>query len=284
MHNRKEDGSETDVNFDFKSGKETDPEIYGDFFNTDSYDTTDATKTDLPTTESQELTDNSNNSDNAGQTTGPNTPSENEEESVASGATEMEVNTIWTTTPTSKSEESEEKRDDESTGSFHKTYAVSEHENLETSVPTNTVVTTPFDSMDTSPTDPVSAETEYTQNVEYTTISQRTKVNNESSDNSASTIEDDSSKALTEKSTREYNKETTDMNAKENTEGCEVFDESSDKQQETITENVKDITSTNNVETEGYIKESTGNLGRSTFLKQSIRHHFTIVQSKMLKV
>ncbi|KAM3174313.1 hypothetical protein ACTXT7_010809 [Hymenolepis weldensis] len=285
----KEDGGEIDVNFDFKNKRETESEIYGDFFNTDSYDTTDATKTDLPTTESQELTDNSNDSDNADQTTGSNTPPENEGESVASGATKIETNTIWPTTSTSKSEESEEKSDNESTGSSYKTYAVGEHEYLETSVLTKTVVTTPFDNMDTTPTESVSAEAKYTQNDEYTTISQQTKINNESLDNSALTIEDDSSKTLTEKSTREYKKETTDMNAKENTGGCEdpvtvqAFVESSDKQQETITENVIDVTSTNNDETEDHIKESTDNLERSTFLKQSIRHDFSIVQSNMLK-
>ncbi|VDL59059.1 unnamed protein product, partial [Hymenolepis diminuta] len=168
-------------------------------------------------------------------------------------------------------------------------YAVGEHEYLKTSVPTKAVVTTPFDSVDTTSTYPVSAETEYTQNDEHTTIPQQTKINNESTDNFASTIEDDSSKALTETSTGEYNEETTDMSAKESTERCEepvtlqVFDESSDKQQETITENVKDITSTNNAETEDYIKESTDDLERSSLLKQSIRHHFSIVQSKMLK-
>lgn len=297
MRNREEDGGEVDVDFDFKGNfkRKADPEIYGDFFSTDSYDATEATKTDPPTTESQELTDNSNDSDDADQTTGSNTPSENEGESVASGATEMETNTIWTTTSTSKPEESEEKSDDESAGSFYKTYAVGEYEYLETSVLTETVPTTPFDNMDTTPTDRVSAGAKYTQNDgmvdgEYTTISQRTKINTESSDNSASTIGDGSSKTLTEKSAGEYNKETTDMNTKESTEGCEdsvtmqVFDKSSDKQQETITENVKDITSTNNVETEDHIKESTGNLRRSTFLKQTIRHHFNIVQSNILKV
>nr|CDS29182.1 hypothetical protein HmN_000858500 [Hymenolepis microstoma] len=278
------DDEEIDRVFRNKFNRTTDLETTDNFSNS-----TDGTTTDPSTMKFQELTDNWNDSSNVNQATVSKTLAENEGEFTALVATEMKTNAILTESSTSKSDELKEEIDYASTEPIYETYSESERANSENSDLTKSYIATHSDNMDSTPTDPVISEGEYTKNdrmiySESKTISQWAETNKEM-DNSALTIEYDSSKSVSEDSTLEQHEE----NTEEYTERCEdfvtdqVLDEGSDKEQEKVTEDDKVIISTNDTETEASLEGTTGSLRRFTSLTQNIRHHFSIVRSNIIK-